>query len=139
MNVMSWCIAAAAGSMLGGCQLVQQLEPDGLRCDLPRVGNSVSIDIRYAADGTPSAVPDECTVPPDTRIVWRGPAGNATPFTLTFPGGSPAARGGRGPLPSHESGGVQKVVLVTSAEDGRYKYDIAANGRVVDPAIIIKR
>lgn len=136
--------AAALTAGLSGCEsdTMKRLgigEEDGLRCDLPRVGERVHIEIRYADDGTPSAVPDECTVAPGTRIAWLGPDGNATPFELTFPGGSPAGRDAPPELRSSEAGDRQKVTLVAGDTEDRYKYQIAANGVLVDPAIIIER
>lgn len=136
--------AAAFAAGLSGCETdtLKRLgigEDEGMRCDVPRVGDRVHIEIRYAADGTPSAVPDECTVAPGTRIAWLGPDRNAAPFELTFPGGSPAGRDAPPELRSSEADGRQKAALVAGEATGRYKYQIAANGVLVDPAIIIER
>lgn len=97
------------------------------------------IEIRYANDGTPSAVPDECRVPPKARITWRTTGDNAKPFELRFPDGSPAGPDERSRVHSVSDEMRQKVVLVAGDQEGRYKYDIIANGIVVDPAIIIER
>lgn len=130
-------VALVSGLM--GCQ-TELLSSDGVRCDVqPLASDRVSIEIRYADDGRPSAVPENCTVPPRTRITWRGPADDDAPYVLMFPGGSPGADGGRGELPSRSIDGRQKVELVTGDTEGTYKYSISANGIEVDPAIIIKR
>lgn len=124
---------------LAGCQ-TGLVSSDGVRCDLqPLAGGSVSIEIRYAADGRPSAVPENCTVPPRTRITWRGPPDDDAPYVLMFPGGSPGIDRSRGELPSRSVDGLQKVELVAGDAEGTYKYVITANGIAVDPAIIIKR
>lgn len=143
MRVMHAIALAVIAAGMAGCATDGDVGPygqdvDGPRCDSPLRGDRVHIEVRYAGDGTPSAVPDECTVAPGTRITWRGPADNATVFDLAFPGGSPEPRGGR----DYRSGSVdarQKVGLVAAGAEGRYKYAIAANGIAVDPAIIIKR
>lgn len=130
-------VALMAG--LTGC-VTDLVSSDGVRCDVqPLAGDRVSIEIRYADDGRPSAVPENCTVPPRTRITWRGPADDDAPYVLMFPGGSPAADGGRGELPSRSVDGRQKVELLAGDTEGTFKYSIRANGIEVDPAIIIKR
>lgn len=142
MRLMIVVAVAACVASLSGCKSGEALgalgsEEDGLRCDLPQVGDRVHVEIRYADDGRPSAVPDECRVAPGTRITWLGPDDGGTPFALSFPGGSPA-RDARGELRSDRSGDRQKVVIVAGDAKGTYKYEIAANGIVVDPAIIIR-
>lgn len=137
-------VALAVGIGLGGCASDGNgwqggLEEDGLRCGLPPIDGRVHVEIRYAADGTPSAAPEECTVAPGTRITWRGPEQAPTPFLLRFAEASPA--GAREPrdLPSRETGDRQRVVIIAGEVEGRYKYGIEANGITVDPAIIIDR
>ena len=139
---MGTIVALAVGIGLAGCASdggVWGLEDDGLRCGLPPIGGRVHVEIHYADDGTPSAVPEECTVAPGTRITWRGPDEAPTPFLLSFTEASPAGRGEPRELPSRETAGRQRIVIIAGEVEGRYKYDIEANGITVDPAIIIDR
>ena len=139
---MGTIAAVAVGIGLAGCASdggVGGLEDDGLRCDLPPMGGQVHVEIRYADDGTPSAVPEECTVAPGTRVTWRGPEETSTPFLLQFTQASPAGRGEPRELPSRETADRQRVVIIAGDVEGRYKYGIEANGITVDPAIIIDR
>jgi hypothetical protein len=142
MRVLLVIAAVAIGTGLAGCEMLgdpKTLESDGPRCDFPGAADRVHIEIRYGADGTPAAVPDECTVRPGTRITWVGPERDARPFALAFPGGSPAARGEGDDLTSDRIDEREKVVLVAGDIERRYKYEIDANGITVDPAIIINR
>lgn len=144
MRLMLIVAAMACSAGLAACKTANMperlgLDGDGLRCDLPRVGDRVLVEIRYANDGTPSAVPGECTVAPETRITWQSTADSTTPFERRFPDGSPAGRGERTQVRSSIDDEDQKIVLVAGDQDGRYKYEIVANGIVVDPAIIIER
>ncbi|MDQ3287364.1 MAG: hypothetical protein M3Q42_03715 [Pseudomonadota bacterium] len=142
MTLIVAAVACSAG--LAACETGNPLERlglnrDGLRCDLPNAGDRVHIEIRYAKDGRPSAVPDVCTVEPKTTITWRSTADSKTPFELRFPDGGPAGVSERTEVRSSNVDENQKLVLVAGDEEGRYKYDIVANGIVVDPAIIIER
>jgi len=97
------------------------------------------IEIRYADDGTPSAVPEECTVAPGTRITWRGPEETPSPFVLRFTKANPAGHGEPRELPSRAMAGRQQIGIIAGNVKGRYEYGIEANGITVDPAIIIDR
>ena len=104
-----------------------------------RVGTQpVTIAIHYDRDGTPSAVPDSCTVDEGAMITWLTAAGMTSPFTITGERGRTAWGGGGMQLPSHPSGDRQEVKVNAHAAPGRYKYGITANGHVVDPEIIIR-
>ncbi|HSM11364.1 MAG TPA: hypothetical protein VK827_07325 [Lysobacter sp.] len=135
--------ALAVGIGLAGCAThgnVGQwgaMDEGGARCGLPPVDGRVFVEIRYAGDGTPSAVPEECTVAPGTRITWRGPEGTSTPFVLRFAEASPAGRGEPRELASEKTDVRQEVMIIARNVKGRYKYGIEANGIMVDPAIII--
>ena len=144
MRIMGIIGALALGIGMTGCAsngngARLDLVEDGVRCGLPAIGGRVHVEIRYANDGTPSAVPEECTVAPGTRITWRGPQDDATPFVLRFSDASPAGRGEPRELSSRDTADRQKVVIVAGNLEGRYKYGIEANGIMVDPAIIIDR
>lgn len=111
---------------------------DGVWCGDPAHESSARtyVNVTYADDGMPAASPASCEVKQGTEIVWRGPSGNPTPFKLDFPGGPP----GRGDPESAAApdGGRQKVILWATAAPGTYKYGISANGKHLDPDVIIK-
>jgi hypothetical protein len=143
MKMMTLLVSGAIGFALTGCETHEwstlvQSGPDGALCGTPGALSAVYIEIHYAGDGTPSAVPDKCTVSPNADITWRGPGGDLIPFEIVFPGESPALRDDRPRLPASEDGGRYKVKIKASAKVGTYKYGISANGKEIDPAIIIK-
>ncbi len=117
---------------------------DGALCD-GTPADRVHIEIRYADDGTPEAIPAECVVRSGTRVVWRTRTGGAA-FELEFQGGSPGLDVYATPereqrdFHSRNQDGRQKVGI--SAKDVSHetglKYDVVANGRRLDPAIIIR-
>lgn len=111
---------------------------DGMWCGTPRVSGAVYIEIQYAGDGTPSAVPDTCTVAADTDVTWRGPPGDMVPFEIVFPAASPVWHDERPLLMSSEVDGKYKVKIKVSNKPGTYKYGIKARGKEIDPAIIIR-
>lgn len=113
-------------------------DADGARCGSPAARGPVHIEIRYAGDGTPAAVPATCTVAAGTEITWRGPAGDLVPFEIVFPAASPAWRDDRPRLMASEAGRHYKVRIKASDRPGIYKYGIKARGREIDPAIIIR-
>jgi len=109
------------------------------------------IEVTYDAGGTPVVTPDSCSARVGTTITWRGPASDQTPFTLRFEGdpgsvekgGPPRDRRSRVSTSSSlevesESGPYQEVVI-TAENTGDYKYDVEANGHVLDPHIIIEK
>lgn len=97
------------------------------------------IDVTFDANGRPSVTPDECSVDNGTEIVWRTAADVDVPFEIEFEGES--AGGPQAPRNLHSAHGDsrQKVRLTSDNQVKRYKYAIVANGKRVDPAIIIKR
>lgn len=110
---------------------------DGTRCGDSVVAGPVYIDIAYAADGTPID-PGSCTVAAGTDVTWRGPSGQPVQFEIHFKAAAPLDRGEPGVLPSAETGGRYKVMRKISGPKGRYDYGIWANGKELDPAIIIR-
>ncbi|WP_342315155.1 hypothetical protein [Lysobacter sp. FW306-1B-D06B] len=100
---------------------------------------AVYVDIQYAVDGTPSAVPNKCYVDNGTTVTWRDPADRTTQFNLVFSNaGLTGTRGGA--LQAAQAAERYKVAAVIQGRPGdNYKYGIQANGKVVDPAIIIKK
>lgn len=110
---------------------------DGTRCGDSVVAGPVYIDIAYAADGTPID-PGSCTVAPGTDVTWRGPSGQPVQFEIRFKAAAPLDRGEPGVLPSAATGGRHKVMRKVSGPKGRYNYGIEANGKELDPAIIIR-
>ena len=148
MNVMRLVAAMALGYGLAGCAgtldpraghpAEHPSGPDGAWCGTPDATGPVYVEIHYAGDGTPSAVPDTCTVDPGTDITWRGPPGELIAFEIVFPGESPALHGERAQLRSSVIDGHSRVRIKASDKPGSYKYGIKANDIEVDPAIIIR-
>ena len=97
----------------------------------------VYVDVQYAADGTPSAVPDTCYVDSGSTVVWRDPPDRTTAFNLVFSDKLTGTRGG--PLTATRATAGYSLSAVISGKPGeRIKYGIQANGKTVDPAVIIK-
>lgn len=143
MRMMTMALATAVGFGLSGCAMHDGMlgpaaGPDGAWCGTPGVKGAVYIEIQYAGDGMPSASPSTCTVSPNVDITWRGPAGDLIPFEIVFPGESPAWDDERRQLLSREIDGRYKVKIRASGKAGTYKYGIKANGKELDPAIIIR-
>lgn len=147
MRVMTMMVAAALGLGLVACAQTDRskasaagdlaLGPDGAKCGTSSSG-PVYIDIDYAGNGTPVAVQDPCTVAPGTDITWRGPDGSLIPFEIVFAGASPAWHDERPSLMSIAVEKRYKVKIQASDKPGRYKYGIKANGKEIDPVIIIR-
>lgn len=150
-----FAIWAAASTALAGCSSCSggptpaaggglPDTEDGALCD-GAPADRVHIEIRYAGDGTPEAHPAECVVRAGTRVVWRTQEGAAA-FELEFRGGSPGTDAyapilrEQRDFPSRSEGGRQKVGIAARDVDRetRLKYDVVANGRRLDPAIIIR-
>lgn len=96
------------------------------------------IDVSYGQGGMPSVVPDECAVAQNADVVWRGPDGNPTIFAIKFTSATPVWEGERLEAMSTSVGSYQEVKKKMTAKPGTYKYAIKANGKVEDPAIIIR-
>ena len=143
-TTMAMALAGTAG--LAGCSTVldsaRALAPDydlvdGRRCGSSTEPGPVFIDVTYAADGTPRN-PGDCTVDNGTQVTWRGPNGEPVSFEIHFKASAPLAYGERSVLPSAENGGRHKVIRRIEGAAGRYNYGIRANGKDLDPAIIIR-
>ena len=123
-------------------------------CGTAAPGKPVHVDVTYAADGTPQINPETCHVRQGVAITWRGPKWDDTPFTLEFKGdpGTVTKGSSRSPEAMMISSPSSPPLVVESAEGfprreaaikaenpGSYKYDVEANGRSLDPHIIIDR
>ncbi|MFC3717156.1 hypothetical protein ACFONC_13430 [Luteimonas soli] len=108
------------------------------------------IEVAYAADGTPVVAPDSCKVKVGATVTWRGPASDQTPFTLRFDGDPGSVEKGTPPrdrrsmistssLEVESEPGLHQEVAITAENTGDYKYDVEANGHVLDPHIIIEK
>lgn len=119
---------------LAGCACYQH---HGWNADAPDCGGSISVD--YASDGTPSARPEACRVQGGTLLTWQGAAGDAHPFTIQFMQGAPDGDAGRAILTSADINTRQSVTVRIKNVHAttNLKYGIAANGKQVDPHIII--
>ncbi|MEL1263887.1 hypothetical protein [Pseudoxanthomonas putridarboris] len=151
---MSLVLSTAGSLALAGCTPevkpvplppVASPDADGALCGTAVEGN-VYIEITYAANGMPAVNPQVCRVLSGTEIVWRTPASVTAAFDLDFRDGSPgtARLGASGReqrnFPSSPQGGRQKVKIEARdvALETRLKYDVIANGKRLDPAIIIR-
>src|SRR5690606_37984439 len=116
-------------------------------CGDARPGEPVHIMVGYAADGTPTVQPMECHVKTGVEITWRGPAFDDTPFQLTFdanPGTVTKGSTGRSAsirrvVVESGTGALGREAGIRAENPGSYKYDVDANGRSLDPHIIIER
>ena len=114
-------------------------DEDGESCASPNHGKKVYIDVTYDASGMPSASPDECKVSNGTDIVWRTPKDVGAEFDIDFEAESVAGPGAPKKVRSQKSDSRQKVKMTSDNKVSRYKYAIEANGKRVDPAVIIER
>ena len=150
-TIPSATAVAAVSVFLAGCSTaamqatsVRQVAPaagEPVMC--PKVDGGkrlpvVYVDVQYAADGTPSAVPDTCYVDSGATVVWRDPPDRTTAFNLVF---SDRVTGTKGGLlgASRAATGYSLSAVINGNPAERIKYGIQANGKTVDPAIIIKR
>ncbi len=135
MRMLPASAMLAIGVGLTGCACLTHHDSDA---GAPACGPSISID--YAGDGTPSANPDACWVHSGDQLTWQGAPGDSRPFTIQFLHGTPDGEQARAALSSGDTGSRQTVTVhvksVRASTD--LKYGIAANGKHVDPHIIIK-
>jgi hypothetical protein len=87
----------------------------------------------------PSASPEECKVTNGTQIVWRTAENVRGEFEIDFEGESVAGPAAPRKTRSRENHSRQKATLTTNNRVARYKYAIEANGKRLDPAVIIER
>lgn len=156
MNTIPSAMAVAAVAALAfaaGCSTSRAMQPplavaparlpanDGVACPDSEAGRGnpvVYIDVLYAADGTPSAQPDRCFIDSGTIVVWRDPADRTTMFNLVF--SNAATKADLGMMRAAQASGRYKISSKITGNPGdAIKYGIQANGRTVDPAVIIKR
>ncbi|TZF91165.1 hypothetical protein [Cognatilysobacter lacus] len=128
---------------LSGCTRAPTTPPASgeatvLRCDAPGAGDRVYIDIAYAPDGMPMAMPDTCTVASRTNVEWRGPDGNSQAFDIRFKNANPVPSAPDGQLHSKAGRARQQAWGDVQAAPGRYDYAIRAGSKERDPAIIIR-
>lgn len=98
--------------------------------------------------------PDTCHVRQGVVVTWRGPALDDTPFTLVFQGDPGTITKGQErapeamrisappspPLVVEAAGGFPgREAAIRAERPGSYKYEVEANGRSLDPHIIIDR
>lgn len=133
---------------VAGCHPVRDDAPagsaseDGTRCMEATTGSepqrgAVFIEVAYAADGTPQVTPQTCLIADATQVTWRGPAEEPVVFEVRFKAATPVARE-EGPLQSERSPDGRYRIQRTLSGAGEYPYAVLANGRELDPAIIIR-
>lgn len=133
--------ALAVALALGGCvtpdRVAPQANADGVPCGSGQ-SDAVYLEVRYGADGMPSVEPTVCEIDRGTRVTWRGPVDASVAFTIRFKGGSPVTEEPRGTFPSKRGKDRYRVQRTFDGPAGRYEYAVIANGRELDPAIIIR-
>ncbi len=134
MRMLPVSVMLAIATGLAGCACYSHHGSVG---EAPDCGGSISVD--YASDGTPSARPDACRVQGGTQLTWQGAPGDSRPFTIQFLQGAPDGDNGRAILPSGDSNTRQTVTVRIKNVHAttNLKYGITANGKQVDPHIII--
>lgn len=132
-------LAVPLALLLAGCPPTTPTgdEGDGRRCDAADAKDAVYVEVTYDASGMPEVAPSTCTIDRGTQVTWRGPAGTQVPFEIRFKGASPLSRD-RGALASSTQGERYRVRQTFDAPAGRYEYGVLANGKELDPAIIIR-
>ncbi len=126
--------------VLAGCPPIGKpstSSTDGARCDAVDAKGAVYLEVSYDAAGMPAVAPEVCEVDAGTQVTWRGPTGAQALFEIHFKGASPVSRE-RGVFSSSMQDGRQKVRRIVDAPAGRYDYGVRANGKELDPAIIIR-
>lgn len=115
---------------------------DGARCmeatatSEPQRG-AVYIEVAYAPDGTPQITPQKCQIANATRVTWRGPDEEPVVFDIRFKAAAPVVRE-EGELRAERSPDGRYRVRRTLSGAGDYPYAVFANGKELDPAIIIR-
>ncbi|GAA4866637.1 hypothetical protein [Luteimonas vadosa] len=146
--------AVAIGLGLAGCPAMESVKPaavgavppghasaapneDGQLCGeaRPRAGE-VYLQVAYDGSGMPVVDPARCRVHPGARITWRGPDGSRTPFEIAFKAASPAENG-QGRIVSSFQRDRSKAAIMAGGVRGSYAYSVLANGKELDPEIII--
>ncbi|HEU4812724.1 MAG TPA: hypothetical protein VFS99_00635 [Xanthomonadaceae bacterium] len=142
-------VAAIALAGLSGCQAPGDVgtggippghsssgpNEDGRLCSQARSGE-VYIQVGYDATGMPVVHPERCHVIPGTKVTWRGPDNDQRGFEIDFKAASASARG-QDRIPSEAGGDRRKASIVAKPERGSYAYSVKANGKELDPQIII--
>lgn len=124
---------------LSGCTRRVTADADGALCGTQAGTGPVYVDISYAVDGTPKASPEDCQVKVGTVITWRDPPDRTTQFNLVFSTASPGGPHAPLQVAAASVDNRYKVSITAQGAPGKYKYGIQANGRMIDPAIIIDR
>lgn len=112
-------------------------DADGLPCGAGPA-EAVYLEVRYGADGMPSVEPVVCEIDRGTRVTWRGPVDAPVEFSIRFKGESPVPNEPRGVFVADRGSDRYRVQRTLDGEPGRYDYAVLANGRELDPAIIIR-
>jgi len=145
-------VAVAALTVAAGCSTSKAMQASVSAASLPKGDGvvcpstkeegkgpmTVYVDVQYAPDGTPSAVPNECYIDSGATVVWRDPPDRSTAFNLVF---SDKRTGNRVANLKASMAAAKRYKLSAEirGESGQeFKYGIQANGRTVDPAVIIK-
>lgn len=138
-------VAACAGTVvcLGGCiastgPAGPNLVDDGVKCSDALATAPVYLEVSYDASGMPAVDPVTCEIDRGTQVTWRGPIDTPVVFEVRFKGASPSSLDPRGVLQAVESGERYRIRRELDGAPGQYDYAVYANGKELDPAIIIR-
>lgn len=126
-----------------GMAMESEAKPGSGKASAPATPMFVDIIMKYAADGTPSADPDPAYVRKGGTITWHTDAGVDAPFEIIPKLAWVSERGPEADvlgLQSHRNNEMnwQEVKIGASLIAGTYHYGIGANGKIVDPDVVIK-
>jgi hypothetical protein len=127
-----------AGCATGDAVEAPELARDGIKCGSTPAAGAVYLEVGYDATGMPRVDPEICEIDRGTRVSWRGPVAQPVVFEVRFKGPSPVPQDPRGVLGSTQVGERQRIRRELDGAPGRYDYGVIANGRELDPAIIIR-
>lgn len=108
---------------------------DGRLCGAATAG-AVYILVGYDASGMPVVSPDRCRVTAGTRITWRGPDNDQRGFEIEFKADS-ASQNGEQRIASEAAPDRSRARIVAKRARGSFAYSVKANGKELDPQIII--
>jgi hypothetical protein len=108
---------------------------------------TVDIVVAYLDDGSPRVFPVEACVRVGGTIVWRTVDDELRPFSVEKKPGPAGWEGDTdsaqqpGEKYAHGGGsseGHQKLKVPAGTKEGRFGYSVHANGKVLDPDVVIK-
>jgi len=133
-------VAPALLALLAGCMDSTKSiapGPDGVACSGNVQSGPVYIRVSYLPDGTPQLSTLDCAIHSGTDVTWIGPDDEPVQFKIRFKAAPPTASGER-MFDAEKDGDTYKVRRTLAGAKGTYPYAVMANGKELDPAIIIR-